>query len=182
MTDPKATAVATFGGGCFWCMDAIFRELKGVALVESGFSGGAQANPSYEEVCGGDTGHAEVVQIHYDPALVKYEELLEVFWKTHDPTTLNAQGNDVGTQYRSVIFYHDEAQHKLAVHYKKALDAEHVWPRPIVTQIVPFKAFYRADDHHQDYYLNNPHAGYCLFVIRPKVDKFRKVFKDKLKP
>jgi len=182
MTDPKATAVATFGGGCFWCMDAIFRELKGVALVESGFSGGAAANPSYEEVCGGDTGHAEVVQIHYDPAQVKYEELLEVFWKTHDPTTLNQQGNDVGTQYRSVIFYHDEAQHKLAVHYKKALDAEHVWPKPIVTQIVPFKAFYRADDHHQDYYLNNPHAGYCLFVIRPKVDKFRKVFKDKLKP
>jgi len=181
MTDPKATAVATFGGGCFWCMDAVFRELKGVATVESGFSGGAMANPSYEAVCGGDTGHAEVVQIHYDPAVVKYEELLEVFWKTHDPTTLNAQGNDVGTQYRSVIFFHDEAQHRLAVHYRKALDAEKLWPKPIVTEIVPFKAFYKADEHHQDYYENNPHAGYCLFVIRPKVDKFRKVFKAKLK-
>ncbi len=181
MADTTATAVATFGGGCFWCMDAIFREMKGVGLVESGFSGGAKADPTYEEVCGGDTGHAEVIQVHYDPSQVTYDELLEVFWKTHDPTTLNRQGNDVGTQYRSVIFWHDEAQHKAAVHYRKALDAEKIWPKPIVTEIVPFKAFYRADDHHQDYYEQNPGAGYCLFVIRPKVEKFRKVFKSKLK-
>lgn len=181
MTDAKATGVATFGSGCFWCTEAVFVELKGVVSAESGYSGGAVADPSYEDVCNGETGHAEVIQVRYDPAQVTYEELLEVFWKTHDPTTLNKQGNDVGTQYRSVIFWHDEAQRKLAEHYRQALDAEKLWPRPIVTEIAPFKAFYKADAHHQDYYAQNPGAGYCLFVIRPKVEKFRKVFKAKLK-
>ena len=181
MPDATKTELATFGGGCFWCMDAIFRELKGVLGVESGFSGGPGANPSYKEVCTGTTGHAEAVQIRFDPKVITYEALLEVFWKTHDPTTLNRQGNDEGTQYRSVIFWHNEPQHQLAVHYKKALDAGKLWKNPIVTEIVPFKAFYAADISHQDYYTQNPHAGYCLFVIRPKVEKFRQVFKDKLK-
>ncbi|MEK7767075.1 MAG: peptide-methionine (S)-S-oxide reductase MsrA [bacterium] len=176
------TGVAPVGAGCFWCVEAFFRELDGVLSVESGYSGGTMERSTYEEVCSGDTGHAEAVQIRWNPARVRYEDLLEVFFKTHDPTTLNRQGADAGTQYRSVIFWHDAAQKAAAEKAKKALDAAHAWPDPIVTAIVPFKAFFKAEDHHQDYYARNRAAPYCLFVIRPKLDKFRKVFKDKLKP
>jgi peptide-methionine (S)-S-oxide reductase len=172
---------ATFGGGCFWCVEAIFQRLEGVEKVVSGYSGGTVDNPTYEQVCSGSTGHAEVVQITYDPAKVSYDELLEVFWKTHDPTTLNRQGNDVGTQYRSVIFYHDEDQKKLAEAYKAKLDEEDIWSRPIVTEIVPFTKFWPGEGYHQNYYNNNRSQGYCLLVITPKIEKFHKIFKDKLK-
>ena len=173
--------VATFGSGCFWCTEAIFERLNGVVKVESGYSGGKVENPTYEEVCTGTTGHAEVTQITYDPSVISYDELLEVFWKTHDPTTLNRQGNDVGTQYRSVIFYHNEEQKELAEKYKAELDKSGVWDNPIVTEISPFTNFYPAEGYHQDYYENNPAQPYCSFVITPKVEKFEKVFKDKLK-
>jgi peptide-methionine (S)-S-oxide reductase len=172
---------ATFGSGCFWCTEAIFERLNGVVKVESGYSGGKVENPTYEEVCTGTTGHAEVTQITYDPSIITFDELLEVFWKTHDPTTLNRQGNDVGTQYRSVIFYHNEEQKELAEKYKAELDKSGVWDNPIVTEISPFINFYSAEKYHQDYYNNNPNQGYCAFVITPKVEKFEKVFKDKLK-
>lgn len=172
---------ATFGEGCFWCTEAVFQRLGGVVSVESGYSGGTIPNPTYEQVCTGTTGHAEVTQIVYDPAKVPYDELLQVFWKTHDPTTLNRQGNDTGTQYRSVIFYHDANQKALAEKYKKELDASGAWKDPIVTEISPFKAFYKAESYHQDYYNNNSYKPYCMFVIGPKLDKFEKVFKDKLK-
>lgn len=172
---------ATFGSGCFWCAEAIFQQLEGVVKVESGFSGGHTKNPTYKEVCTGNTGHAEVVQITYDPSVISYDELLQVFWKTHDPTTLNRQGNDVGTQYRSVIFYHNEEQHELAEAYKKKLNDAGIWDDPIVTQIVPYETFYKAEDYHQDYYFNNTDQGYCRVVITPKVEKFKKVFADKLK-
>ena len=172
---------ATFGAGCFWCIEAVFQDLKGVQSVTSGYSGGYEANPTYEEVCTGTTGHAEVAQIIYDPAQLSYDELLEVFWKTHDPTTLNSQGNDHGTQYRSVIFYHNEQQKKLAEKYKNELNKSGAWDKPIVTEIVPFKAFYKAEDYHQNYYNQNSGQPYCRYVIQPKVEKFRKVFKDKLK-
>ena len=172
---------ATFGSGCFWCADAIFKEVKGVEKVESGCSGGDIKNPSYREVCTGRTGHAEVVQVYYDPKVISYEELLEIFWKTHDPTTLNRQGNDVGTQYRSVIFYHNEKQKELAETYKKKLDEAGIWKNPIVTEITPFKAFYKAEDYHQDYYGQNATQPYCRLVITPKLEKFEKIFKDKLK-
>jgi peptide-methionine (S)-S-oxide reductase len=172
---------ATFGSGCFWCTEAIFQQLKGVHSVVSGYSGGRVANPSYEQVCSGTTGHAEVIQITFDPAAVSYAELLEVFWRTHDPTTLNRQGNDVGTQYRSVIFYHNDEQQKLAEHYKKQLDASGSFDRPIVTEIVPFREFYSAEGYHQNYYRLNPRQPYCQVVIVPKVEKFKKVFKEKLK-
>ena len=173
--------LATFGAGCFWCVEAIFEELDGVGKVISGYSGGNAANPTYEGVCIGNTGHAEVVQITYDPKKISYDELLEVYWRTHDPTTRNRQGNDVGTQYRSVIFYHDEEQHKLADGYKARLEAEHIWDRPIVTEIVRFEKFWPAEAYHQDYYRQNPGKGYCSVVITPKVEKFRKIFKEKLK-
>jgi peptide-methionine (S)-S-oxide reductase len=173
--------IATFGSGCFWCTEAIFERLNGVVKVESGYSGGKVENPTYEEVCTGTTGHAEVTQVTYDPSIITFDELLEVFWKTHDPTTLNRQGNDVGTQYRSVIFYHDEEQKELAVKYKAELDKSGVWDNPIVTEISPFINFYSAEKYHQDYYNNNPNQGYCTFVITPKVEKFEKIFKDKLK-
>jgi peptide-methionine (S)-S-oxide reductase len=173
--------IATFGSGCFWCTEAIFERLNGVVKVESGYSGGKVKNPTYEEVCTGTTGHAEVTQITYDPSIISFDELLEVFWKTHDPTTLNRQGNDVGTQYRSVIFYHNEEQKELAENYKAELDKSGVWDNPIVTEISPFTNFYSAEKYHQDYYNNNPNQGYCTFVITPKVEKFEKVFKDKLK-
>jgi peptide-methionine (S)-S-oxide reductase len=172
---------ATFGSGCFWCTEAIFERLNGVVKVESGYSGGKVENPTYEEVCTGTTGHAEVTQITYDPSIITFDELLEVFWKTHDPTTLNRQGNDVGTQYRSVIFYHNEEQKELAEKYKAELDKSGVWDNPIVTEISPFTNFYSAEKYHQDYYNNNPNQGYCTFVITPKVEKFEKIFKDKLK-
>jgi len=173
--------VATFGSGCFWCTEAIFERLNGIVKVESGYSGGKVENPTYEEVCTGSTGYAEVTQITYDPSTISYDELLEVFWKTHDPTTLNRQGNDVGTQYRSVIFYHNEEQKKLAEKYKSELDKSGAWDKPIVTEISPFTNFYPAEGYHQDYYENNPNQGYCAFVIAPKVEKFEKVFKNKLK-
>ena len=172
---------ATFGSGCFWCTEAVFERLKGVTNVESGYSGGSVKDPSYQQVCTGNTGHAEVVQITYDPSVISFKELLEVFWKTHDPTTLNRQGNDVGTQYRSVIFYHNEKQKELAETYKEKLDAAGVFDDPIVTQIVKFKDFYPAEKYHQDYFENNPDQAYCSFVIAPKIKKMEKVFSEKLK-
>jgi peptide-methionine (S)-S-oxide reductase len=173
--------LATFGGGCFWCTEAIFRRLNGVEKVVSGYSGGHVDNPTYAQVCTGTTGHAESIQITYDPAKVSYEKLLEVFWKTHDPTTKDRQGNDVGPQYRSVIFYHDAEQKNLAKSYKAKLEAEHIWNRPIVTEIVPFTKFWPAEAYHQNYYNNNPAKSYCAFVITPKIEKFKKVFKERLK-
>lgn len=172
---------ATFGAGCFWCVEAVFAELKGVSSVLPGYAGGENPNPTYKEVCTGTTGHAEVAQIIFDPSVISFAELLEVFWMTHDPTTLNRQGADVGTQYRSVIFYHSEQQKKEAEFYKKKLTEENVFPNPIVTEIVPFEEFYVAESYHNDYYENNPDQGYCRMVIRPKVEKFRKAFATKLK-
>lgn len=172
---------ATFGAGCFWCVEAVFQRLKGVESVASGYSGGKAANPTYEQVCTGTTGHAEVCQITYDPRQLSFEQLLEVFWKTHDPTTLNRQGNDVGTQYRSVVFYHSEEQKKLAQQYKARLDSSGAFPAPIVTEIAPFTVFYKAEDYHQNYYRENPSQGYCRMVIAPKMEKFEKVFAEKLK-
>lgn len=172
---------ATFATGCFWCTEAIFQRLKGVSKVISGYSGGAVINPTYEEVCTGTTGHAECCQVIYDKKIISYDELLEVFWKTHDPTTLNRQGNDVGTQYRSAIFYHTTEQKALAEHYKMELDSSGAFNNPIVTTIEPYKNFYSAEAYHQEYYNSNPGQMYCRFVIMPKVEKFEKVFKDKLK-
>ena len=173
-------AVATFGAGCFWCVEAAFQQLKGVSSVVSGYSGGNVENPSYKQVCTGSTGHAEVCQIDYDPEKISYEELLDVFFEIHDPTTLNRQGNDTGTQYRSVIFYHNEDQKNTAEKVKDELDAKGVWKHPIVTEITAFTKFYRAEDYHQDYYRNNPNQQYCRVVIKPKIDKFEKVFELKL--
>ena len=171
----------TFGSGCFWCTEAFFSELKGVKSAVSGYSGGRVLNPTYEQVCTGATGHAEVVQVTYDPAIISFPELLEVFWYTHDPTTLNRQGPDVGTQYRSAIFYHTDEQRKQAEHYKEKLDQSGAFDAPIVTQITKFQRFYPAEDYHQEYYAENPRAAYCRAVIHPKMKKFHKVFKDKLK-
>jgi len=178
---PAGKAIATFGNGCFWCTEAVFEELKGVESATSGYSGGPIKNPSYREVCTGRTGHAEVLQIVYDPSIVSFEKLLEVFWQTHDPTTLNRQGADVGTQYRSAVFYHSEEQRKLAEEYKKKLDAAGAFDNPIVTEITPFANFYPAEDYHQEYFKLNGDAPYCQFVVRPKVEKFRKVFAADLK-
>lgn len=172
---------ATFGAGCFWCVEAVFESLKGVEKVESGYSGGDVINPTYEQVCSGTTGHAEVTRVTYNPEVITFKELLEVFWKTHDPTTLNRQGADVGTQYRSVIFYHDDEQKELAENYKDELDNSGAFDDPIITEISRFEKFYKAEDYHQDYYSNNPNAGYCRYVIVPKLEKFKEVFKDKLK-
>lgn len=177
----KKMEIATFGNGCFWCTEAIFQELKGVSKAVSGYMGGTKKNPTYKEVCTGTTGHAEVLQITYDPSVITFDELLEVFWKTHDPTTLNRQGNDVGTQYRSAVFYHNEEQKKLASEYKNKLDASGAWNDPIVTEITEASTFYPAEDYHQEYFSLNGSQPYCNFVIRPKVEKFKKVFKDKLK-
>jgi peptide-methionine (S)-S-oxide reductase len=180
--DPDGTwAVATFGGGCFWCTEAVFRELQGVLSVTSGYAGGTTTDPTYEEVCSGATGHAEVIQVRYDPSQVDYASILEVFFGTHDPTTLNRQGADTGTQYRSVIFAHDAEQKRVAEEVRKALDASGAYADPIVTEIVPASEFYAAEDYHQRYYESNPSQGYCRAVIRPKLEKFRKVFKDRLK-
>ena len=173
--------VATFGNGCFWCTEAIFQRLNGVEKVVSGYSGGKVKNPTYKEVCSGLTGHAEVIQITYDPKRISFDELLEVFWKTHDPTTLNRQGADEGTQYRSAVFYHTDEQKRLAEEYKKKLDASGAFDNPIVTEITPFTAFYPAEDYHQNYFNLNGTQPYCSFVIQPKVEKFEKVFKSKLK-
>jgi peptide-methionine (S)-S-oxide reductase len=172
---------AYFGTGCFWCTEAIFQRLKGVVKVTSGYSGGTVPNPTYEEVCTGTTGHAEACQIIYDASVVSYDELLEVFWKTHDPTTLNRQGNDVGTQYRSVIFYTNPSQKEKAEHYKAELDKSGAFNNPIVTAVEPYRNFYSAENYHQDYFDQNGGQPYCRFVIAPKVEKFEKVFHDKLK-
>jgi peptide-methionine (S)-S-oxide reductase len=180
MTGQKSDT-ATFGTGCFWCTEAIFEQLNGVTSVESGFSGGHVKNPSYREVCTGNTGHAEVCQIVYDPTVVSFVELLQVFWKTHDPTTLNRQGDDMGTQYRSAIFYHNEEQKKLAEEMKEKLNNAGIWTDPIVTEIVPYQVFYKAEDYHQGYYDQNSSQPYCRAVITPKLEKFKKVFADKLK-
>jgi peptide-methionine (S)-S-oxide reductase len=179
--DPSQLEKATFGSGCFWCSEAVFQQLKGVHSVMSGYSGGKAKNPTYEQVCTGLTGHAEVIQVAYDPKEISYDELLEVFWQTHDPTTLNQQGADIGTQYRSVIFYHNDKQRELAEHYKEQLDKEHAFRRPIVTEITEFTEFYPAEDYHQNYYEGHKGQPYCTAVIRPKVSKVKKVFRDKLK-
>jgi peptide-methionine (S)-S-oxide reductase len=180
-TGKNGLQIATFGSGCFWCTEAIFQQVDGVVKVESGYSGGKVKNPTYREVCSGLTGHAEVIQLTYDPTKVKFEELLEFFWKSHDPTTLNKQGADVGTQYRSAIFYHNDEQKKLAETYKNKLNESGAFDKPIVTEITPFTEFYKAEDYHQNYFNLNGNAPYCSYVIQPKLDKFKKVFKDKLK-
>lgn len=180
MTNVK-TDTATFGAGCFWCVEAVFQQLEGVLKVTSGYSGGHVVNPTYEQVCEKNTGHVEVAQIIYDPSKITFDELLEVFWKTHDPTTPNQQGNDRGPQYRSVIFYHDAEQKQKAEYYKDQLQKSGAWDKPIVTTVEPLKNFYVAENYHQNYFNNNPEQMYCRYVIQPKVEKFQKVFKDKLK-
>lgn len=173
------TEIATLGGGCFWCVEAVYQELKGVLKVESGYTGGRISDPTYREVCSGMTGHAEVVQVTFDPVQVSYADVLRVFFAVHDPTTLNRQGNDVGTQYRSVIYYHTEQQRDSAEAIKK--EAAEAWDNPIVTEISPAEKFYKAEDYHQNYYRENPNQGYCSFIITPKLKKFREKFADKLK-
>jgi len=173
--------VATLAGGCFWCLEAVYTDLRGVESVVSGYAGGTVANPSYEQVCRGNTGHAEVVQITFDPAVVSFRELLEVLFTIHDPTTLNRQGNDIGTQYRSAIFFHSEDQKKIAEEVIKDLTEKKIWGNSIVTQLVPLTEFYPAEEYHQRYFERNPDQGYCQVIISPKVSKFRKTFLDKLK-
>ncbi len=175
------TEVATLGGGCFWCLEAVYDQLRGVQDVVSGYSGGHVPDPTYEQVCTGTTGHAEVVQVTFDPQTISFREILEVFFAIHDPTTLNRQGADVGTQYRSAIFYHSPEQKAIAEEMIAALNAARIWPRPIVTEVTPFTAFYPAEAYHQEYFARNPGQGYCAFVIAPKVAKFRKEFMTKLK-
>lgn len=177
----KREEVATFGAGCFWCVEAQFQQLEGVTKVVSGYSGGHIDNPTYKQVCTGNTGHAEVTEIHYNPSLISYDELLAAFWVAHDPTQLNRQGNDVGTQYRSVIFYHSEEQKQKAEEYKRRLNEEEAYDKPVVTEISPAAKFYKAEDYHQNYYNDNQTQPYCMFVVKPKRDKFEMVFKDKLK-
>ena len=172
----------TLGNGCFWCTEAVFQQVNGVISVSSGYSGGHVVNQTYEQVCEKNTGHAEVLQVRFDTTLLSVDELLEIFWQTHDPTTLNRQGNDVGPQYRSVIFYHNQHQKERAEYFKKQLDASGAYSDPIVTAIEPFTNFYIAENYHQNYYNQNGSQPYCYFVIRPKLEKFEKAFKDKLKP
>ena len=179
--DNKKYELATLGGGCFWCTEAVFKQIDGVIETVVGYSGGDVENPTYELVCTGTTGHAEVCQIKFNPEKISYQELLEIFFKTHDPTTLNRQGADVGTQYRSVIFYHNEIQKNLAINFIKNLERDGVFSKPIVTQLEPLKNFYRAEEYHQNYFEKNPYSTYCIFVVAPKVDKTKKLFKDKLK-
>lgn len=176
------TETITFGSGCFWCTEAIFQQVKGVEKVVSGYSGGHVVNPTYEQVCEKNTGHAEVCQLTFDPSQVSVDELLEIFWQTHDPTTLNKQGNDVGPQYRSVVFYHNEMQKQRAEFFLNELSKSGAFDKPIVTTIEPYKNFYKAENYHQNYYNQNGSQPYCYFVIRPKVEKFEKAFKDKMKP
>ena len=173
--------IATLGGGCFWCTEAVFKELKGVVKVESGYSGGTVANPTYEDVCTGRTGHAEAIQITFDTDVISYKDILGIFFTVHDPTTLNRQGGDVGTQYRSVIFYHNEEQLEVANQVIQEVNAARIWDAPIVTQVVPFTTFYKAEEYHQDYFKNNPGQSYCRVVIAPKVRKFREHYKEKPK-
>lgn len=181
MEQNKKTEIATFGGGCFWCVEAIYEKLDGVISVTAGYSGGDVKNPTYEEVCSGETGHAEAAQILFDPDKITYKDLLEIFWKTHDPTTLNRQGNDTGTQYRSVIFYEDEKQKGIAEVYKSKLDDSGIFNNPIVTEIVPLEHFYEAENYHQNYYEQNKSQPYCQLVITPKLEKFKKIFGNKFK-
>lgn len=175
------TEVASIAGGCFWCMEAIFLEIKGVQKVESGYSGGDVPNPTYEQVCTGKTGHAETVQITFDPKIISYKQILQIFFTMHDPTTPNRQGSDFGTQYRSVIFYKDKEQKEIAEEVKKEIEGEKVWDKPTVTEIVPLKTFYKAEEYHQNYFKNNPLQPYCMVVILPKVLKLRKKYYDMLK-
>ncbi len=181
LAHPNDLEIATFGSGCFWCTEAVFQQLKGVQKVVSGYSGGTVENPTYKEICSGTTGHAEVIQVTFDPKMISYTDLLEVFWRTHDPTTQNRQENDVGTQYRSVIFYHSERQRQLAERYRQKIDAARIFSKPLVTEIVPFSTFYPAEDYHQNYYLNHPQQPYCRSMIGPKLEKLRKIFQEKLK-
>ena len=180
-TRPDGKASATLAGGCFWCLEAVYVELEGVEKVVSGYAGGAIPNPSYEQVCSGRTGHAEIVQVTFDPGVVTYEDLLGVFFTIHDPTTLNRQGNDVGTQYRSAIFYHDDEQKAAAEQAIREITDARIWSRPIVTEIVPLTDFYPAEAYHQDYFKNNPYQPYCQVVVAPKVAKFRKQYFSRLK-
>ena len=179
MSDKRETA--TLGAGCFWCVEAIYREVNGVETVESGYAGGTTANPTYEQVCSGTIGYAEVVQITFDSTIISFEDVLYIFWRVHDPTTVNRQGADVGTQYRSVIFYHTEDQKRIAEKSKQETDASALWPDPIVTEIAPFITFYKAESYHQDYYVMNPNQSYCRVVIDPKLIKFRRKFRHALK-
>jgi peptide-methionine (S)-S-oxide reductase len=181
MATQGTTELATIGGGCFWCLEAVFTELRGVLRVESGFAGGHVDNPTYKQVCAGDTGHAEVVQITFDPAEISYEDLLRIFFASHDPTTPNRQGNDVGPQYRSIILTHDAAQRAAAERVRDEIAAARLWPNRIVTEIVPFTAFHGAGPEHADYFARNPWSGYCQAVIAPKVTKFRKAYADRLR-
>jgi peptide-methionine (S)-S-oxide reductase len=179
MTNPTATQVAILGGGCFWCLEAVYLEVRGVSKVESGYMGGHDPAPTYEEVCGGNTGHAEVVRVEFDPSVISYHDILEIFFTIHDPTTLNRQGNDVGTQYRSVIFYDSPEQEATA--RKVIAEMACVWDGPLVTEVQPAATWFRAEDYHQDYFRQHPLQGYCAFVVAPKVVKFRKTFTDRLK-
>lgn len=181
MMNKNEVEVATLGAGCFWCTEAVFLAVNGVTKVESGYSGGKVKNPTYREVCTGLTGHAEVIQVTFDPRVISYEDVLEIFWNTHDPTTLNRQGADEGTQYRSAVFYHNDNQKKIAEAYKQQLQASGTFKNPIVTEISPLVNYYPAEDYHQNYYALNTNQGYCQYVIRPKVEKFKKQFSAKLK-
>ena len=180
MSTVENLQTVTLGGGCFWCLEAVYLELNGVVQVVSGYAGGANENPTYQQICSGMTGHAEVVQIHFDADVVSLDDMFRIFFTIHDPTTLNRQGADVGTQYRSVIFYHDDVQKEAAERIQAEIEAAAIWPDPIVTELSPLPAFYEAEDYHQNYYANNPGAGYCRFVIAPKVSKFRKQYYDRL--
>ncbi|HZY46223.1 MAG TPA: peptide-methionine (S)-S-oxide reductase MsrA [Candidatus Bathyarchaeia archaeon] len=180
-TSRSGLEVATLGGGCFWCAEAIFDELRGIEKVESGYSGGTVPNPSYEDVCTGDTGHAESIQVTFDPRQVSFKEILQIFFTMHDPTTLDRQGADVGTQYRSVIFYHNPEQERIAREVIKETNAARIWKKPIVTEVVPFKAFYKAENYHQKYFENNARQPYCQVVIAPKIAKLREHYRERLK-
>ncbi len=177
----KSLEVATFAGGCFWCTEAVFDQLKGVVKVESGYSGGNVPEPSYEDVCTGETGHAESIQVTFDPSLVSYADLLRIFFTTHDPTTLNRQGADVGTQYRSAVFYHNPEQERIARQVVEEFERSKVWKRPIVTEVAPYKTFYKAEDYHQEYYTKNSRQPYCRVVIEPKIAKLREHYRERLK-
>lgn len=181
MDQPAGKELATLGGGCFWCLEAVFEQIRGVEKVESGYAGGEVVDPSYQEVCTGTTGHAEVVQVTFDPQVISFENLLEVFFNIHDPTTLNRQGADVGTQYRSVIFYHSEDQKAAAEAAIARINASGEWANPVVTQVIPYEAMYVAEDYHQEYFRNNGYQPYCRAVIAPKVAKFRKQYGKRLK-
>ncbi|WP_455368856.1 peptide-methionine (S)-S-oxide reductase MsrA [[Eubacterium] cellulosolvens] len=181
MTESNQLELATLGGGCFWCLEAIYNELKGIIKVESGYSGGTVPNPTYEQVCTGITGHAEVIQITYNPNIITFKEILRIFFTMHDPTTLNRQGNDKGTQYRSIILYHNQNQKQTSEQVINEITQEKIWTNPIVTQSEPYQKFYKAENYHQEYYKNNPEQSYCRIIIEPKISKLRKKYFDKLK-